>query len=85
METEADFNRSEKVYLLVLRACRRILKDYQDKKIRIEQAHYRLELIENHAYNADPDAEPDGDITFTVATTREKILDEHENQRRHAH
>lgn len=73
METTVEFTRSERAYLLVRGACRRILRDYQSGKITTHQAFYRLELIEKAAFKAAPDAEPDGDITYSVADTRDKI------------
>lgn len=44
--------------------------------IDVEQARLKLETIENKAYETYPDAEPDGDITYCVATAWTEISGE---------
>lgn len=44
-----------------------VFEDYKAGKIGMDEVYKRLEKIETEAYEAYPDAEPDGDITYCVA------------------
>jgi hypothetical protein len=48
---------------------------YQAGTIDKEQARIKLEAIENKAFEVYPDAEPDGDITYCVASVWGEIID----------
>lgn len=45
-----------------------VLSNFRNKTINREQARLKLEAIEKKAYEIYPDAEPDGDITYCVAS-----------------
>ena len=51
-----------------------IMERWRNKLVSQDDAMKRLEEIEKRAYLRIPDAEPDGDITFSVATAVDEIL-----------
>lgn len=71
--TVPHLNVREDVWLVLRRACRRILKEFEAGQITKENAWARLQALERAAYKADPSAEEDGEITFCVADTWDRI------------
>lgn len=51
-----------------------VIHQWRNKKINKDEALIKLSEIEERAYERIPDAEPDGDITYTVATAGAEIL-----------
>jgi hypothetical protein len=51
----------------------KVINRFKSGKLTKEQAFNELEKIEDKAYEIYPDAEPDGDITYMVATACEEI------------
>lgn len=49
------------------------LRFYNEGSINLEQANTMLKNIENIAYQTNLNSEPDGDITYSVATAFEEI------------
>ena len=50
-----------------------VVGDFKSGNITKEIAFKQLQIIEEKAYNSIPDAEPDGDITYAVASAVEEI------------
>ena len=67
------FSVREDVWLVLRRACRKILKEFEAGQISGENARHRLQVLERAVYKADPGAELDGEITFCVADTWDRI------------
>lgn len=59
--------------------CGTIGSEFRAGLITFKQVCRRLGELEEWAYKEMPDAEPDGDITYTVATTRDN-LEKYANQ-----
>ncbi len=57
-----------------------VLADYSNGVTSIEESVRRLRGIEEAMYSENPNAEPDGDITYAVATAHEKLLNEKGSQ-----
>lgn len=55
---------------------KKVLEDFKKIFITKEQARLLLEAIENKAYETYPNAEPDGDITYCVASAWGEIINE---------
>lgn len=53
--------------------CQKVIADYKEGLITKEAALRKIGDIEENAYTAIPDAEPDGDITFAAAMAVEEI------------
>ena len=53
--------------------CDVIVELYQEGKMSLDTAFKELEKIEKNAYERNPHAEPDGDITYCVAYAVEQI------------
>jgi hypothetical protein len=66
-------SRSVDALVRVRRVCCKVLLDFSTGKITVPQAKKRLEAIERAAYKTDPTAEPDGEITYAVASAFEHI------------
>lgn len=61
-----------------------VVDKFKEGKISVDSVFYELEKIERIAHEAYPDAEPDGDITYCVASALEEItqLNSQKNDRR---
>ena len=51
-----------------------VMYQWRNKYIDKDEALKNLNEIENRAYERIPNAEPDGDITYAIATAVEEIL-----------
>ena len=54
-------------------SCNRVVAEWRNKRITRDEAAKQLLKLEKDAYTADPDAEPDGDLTYTVASAMDVI------------
>lgn len=53
--------------------CAKVLREYKIGTITLEVARKRMLAIEASAYEVEATAEPDGEITYAVATTMEEL------------
>jgi hypothetical protein len=69
MKRRRKLTKSEQVVLKVAADCRRVKRDFMKAAIDYNEARKRLKEIEKKAFEEDPNAEPDGDITYYAAST----------------
>lgn len=55
--------------------CKRITHEFETGLITLAEVDRQLHALDDWAYETAPEAEPDGDITYHVASTRDHIQD----------
>ena len=69
----AAVSSSELVLLRLRESCRRLQSQFETGRISKRLVIRKLMDLETEAYKSDPDAEPDGEITYCVASTVDAI------------